>query len=91
MNVFQYSYDVGVMKITGRTRRMDLMMIDANIKKLSRLEFIYTCIANFVKRLSKESHDEIPEELRHYAVPNNYNQIFYYVNGSSHAEGCLAF
>lgn len=27
-----------VMKITGRTRRMDSMMIDANIKKLSRLE-----------------------------------------------------
>ena len=43
-----------VMKITGRTRRMDSMMIDSNIKKLSRLELIYTCIANLVKRLSKE-------------------------------------
>ena len=50
-----------VMKITGRTRRMDSMMIDANIKKLSRLELIYTCIANLVKRLSKESNIEIPD------------------------------
>ena len=31
-----------VMKITGRTRRMNFMMIDSNIKKLSRLELIYT-------------------------------------------------
>ena len=37
-----------VMKITGKTQRMNSMMIDANIKKLSRLKLIYTCIANFV-------------------------------------------
>lgn len=53
-----------VMKITGRTRRMDSMMIDANIKKLSRLELIYTCIASLVKRLSKEGSLEIPEGLK---------------------------
>lgn len=80
-----------VMKITGRTRRMDSMMIDANIKKLSRLELIYTCIANLVKRLSKESSIEIPEELRHYAAPNDYNQVFYYAKSSSYAEKCLTF
>lgn len=79
----------GVMKITGRTRRMDSMMIDANIKKLSRLELIYTCIANLVKRLTKESKIEIPEELKHYAVPNDYNQVFYYAKSSSYAEKCL--
>ena len=43
-----------VMKITGRTRRMDFMMIESNIKKLSRLELIYTCIANLASRLAKE-------------------------------------
>lgn len=78
-----------VMKITGRTRRMDSMMIDANIKKLSRLELIYTCIANLVKRLSKEGNLEIPEELKHYAVPNDFNQVFYYAKSSSYAEKCL--
>lgn len=78
-----------VMKITGRTRRMDSMMIDANIKKLSRLELIYTCIANLVKRLTKEGNVEIPEELRHYAAPNDFNQVFYYAKSSSYAEKCL--
>ena len=78
-----------IMKITGRTRRMDSMMIDANIKKLSRLELIYTCIANLLKRLSKEGSAEIPEELKHYAVPNDYNQVFYYAKSASYAEKCL--
>ena len=78
-----------VMKITGRTRRMDSMMIDSNIKKLSRLELIYTCIANLVKRISRESGIKIPEELSHYAVPNDYNQVFYYAKSSSYAEKCL--
>ena len=77
-----------VMKITGRTRRMDSMMIDANIKKLSRLELIYTCNANLVKRLSKEGI-EIPDALKHYALPNDFNQIFYYAKSSSYAEKCL--
>ncbi len=78
-----------VMNITGRTRRMDSMMIDANIKKLSRLELIYTCIANLVKRLSTEGGVEIPENLQHYVMPNDYNQVFYYAKSSSYAEKCL--
>ena len=78
-----------VMKITGRTRRMDSMMIDANIKKLSRLELIYTCVANLVKRLVKESSIDVPEELKHYAEPNDYNKVFYYAKSSSYAEKCI--
>ena len=78
-----------VMKITGRTRRMDSMMIESNIKKLSRLELIYTCIASLVKRLAKEGGVELPEELRHYATPNDFNQAFYYARSSTYAEKCL--
>ena len=78
-----------VMKITGKTRRMDSMMIDANIKKLSRLELIYTCIANLVKRILKDGDLEIPEELKHYAEPNDFNQVFYYAKSSDYAEKCL--
>ena len=78
-----------VMKITGRTRRMDSMMIDANIKKLSRLELIYTCIANLVKRITKETKISIPEEIKHYTMPNDFNQVFYYAKSSSFAERCL--
>lgn len=78
-----------VMKISGRTRRMDSMMIDANIKKLSRLELIYTCIAGLVIRLKKESVEGIPQGLLHYAEANDFNQIFYYAKNSDYAEKAL--
>lgn len=75
-----------VMKISGRTRRMDSMMIDANIKKLSRLELIYTCIADLVIRLKKESVEGIPDSLLHYAADNDFNRVFYYAKNSDYAE-----
>ncbi len=75
-----------VMKISGKTRRMDSMMIDANIKKLSRLELIYTCIADLVIRLKKESVEGIPESLLHYADDHDFNQVFYYAKNSDYAE-----
>ena len=78
-----------VMKISGRTRRMDSMMIDANIKKLSRLELVYTCIADLVIRLKKESVEGIPESLLHYAADHDFNQVFYYAKNSDYAEKCL--
>ncbi len=79
-----------VMKISGRTRRMDSMMIDANIKKLSRLELIYTCIADLVIRLKKESVEGIPESLLHYdAQENDFNRVFYYAKNSDYAEKCI--
>lgn len=77
-----------VMKISGRTRRMDSMMIDANIKKLSRLELIYSCIADLVIRLKKEAVEGIPEGLLHYAADNDFNQVFYYAKGSDYTEKC---
>lgn len=78
-----------VMKISGRTRRMDSMMIDANIKKLSRLELIYTCIADLVIRLKEESVEGIPESLFHYAAANDFNQVFYYAKNTDYAEKAL--
>ncbi|MCD8301236.1 MAG: transposase, partial [Clostridiales bacterium] len=37
------------MNISGQLKRMDSMMISSNIKKLSRMELIYTCISNLAK------------------------------------------
>ncbi len=34
-----------MMKIDGRIRRMDSLMVEANIRKLSRMELIYRCIS----------------------------------------------
>lgn len=37
-----------IMKLNGRIRRMDSMMIESNIRFLSRMELIYTCISKLV-------------------------------------------
>lgn len=77
------------MNISGRTRRMDSMMVDANIEKLSRLELVYPCVADLAIRLKRESVEGIPESLFHYAADNDFNQVFYYARNSDNAEKCL--
>lgn len=67
-----------VMKLNGHIRRMDSMMIESNIRFLSRMELIYTCISRLVLHIKKEAPEKIPEELAHYADPNDYNRIFYH-------------
>ena len=65
-------------KLNGRIRRMDSLMIESNIRFLSRMELIYTCISKLVVYLTKKQPDIIPEQLKHYADPNDYNRIFYH-------------
>lgn len=67
-----------IMKLNGRIRRMDSMMIESNIRFLSRMELIYTCISKLVILLTKDHPDWVVESLKHYANPNNYNRIFYH-------------
>lgn len=54
------------------------MMIESNIRFLSRMELIYTCISKLVVFLSKNHPDKVAESLKHYADPNDYNRIFYH-------------
>lgn len=67
-----------LMNLNGRIRRMDSMMIESNIRFLSRMELIYTCISKLVMYLSKNKQVVVPESLKHYADPNDYNRIFYH-------------
>lgn len=67
-----------IMGISGKVRRMDSMMIEANIRKLSRMELIYTCISKLVSYLLKQDKNSIPEELKHYADPNDFNKVIYH-------------
>lgn len=46
-------------------------------KTLSRMELIYTFISKLVVYLTKKQPDMVPEPLKHYADPNDYNRIFY--------------
>lgn len=68
----------GIMKLNGRIRRMDSMMIESNIRFLSRMELIYTCISKLVVFFTEKHPDRVAESLKHYADPNDYNCIFYH-------------
>lgn len=75
-----------MMDISPRIKRMDSMMIAANIRKLSRAELLYTCVAKLVIYLHKNSRDELIKGFEHYYDPNDYNKTFYYNNGSGMEE-----
>lgn len=66
------------MNLNERIRRVDSLMIESNIRFLSRMELIYTCISKLVVYFIKKSPDIISEQLKHYANPNDYNRIFYH-------------
>ncbi|MDO4515368.1 MAG: transposase [Lachnospiraceae bacterium] len=58
--------------------RMDSLMIESNIRRLSRLELIYTCAALAVKEAAGSF--EIPQDLLHYLDKSDYNDSFYHSN-----------
>ena len=53
-------------------------MIESNIRFLSRMELIYTCISKLVVFLQKSGLKKLEESLEHYADLNDYNKIFYH-------------
>lgn len=66
-----------LMGISDHVRRMDSMMVEANIRTLSRTELIYRCNAAMAIRINKEYPGKITEELSHYLDPNDFNRLFY--------------
>ena len=66
-----------LMKIDRSLRRMDSMMIESNIKRMSRLELLYTCVSRMVKLLHK-NNVEVPENLRHYLDKDDENLVIYH-------------
>ena len=66
-----------IMKIDRSLRRMDSMMISANIKRMSRLELLYHCTAKMVLYLQK-AQEQIPEELHHYLDKEDENLTLYH-------------
>ena len=71
-----------MMDLNPRIKRMDSMMIAANIRKLSRTELLYTCVAKLAVYFHKNNPDVLPEDFGHYCDPNDYNRTFYYNNDS---------
>lgn len=64
-----------LMKLNTGMRRMDSLMVASNIKKISRLELLYTCVANLSRLMKKMEDAALPEGLAHYTEDDDHNSI----------------
>lgn len=65
------------MKISGQIQRMDSLMVASNIKRLTRMELLYTCLSDFIVYLHKQNDDDKLKGLEHYYDPADYNKVIY--------------
>lgn len=73
-----------LMKINTSLKRMDSFMVASNIKILSRIELLYTCIADMISYLHKNNFEAvIGDELKHYYAADDYNKVIYHSDESS--------
>jgi len=63
-----------LLKIDGKTIRMDSLMISSSCKKLSRLEIIYSTVSRFIKVIDKNT---LPERFKPYLEEGHYNDTIY--------------
>lgn len=75
-----------MMNIDGTLRRMDSMMVASNIRKLSRLELLYTCLANMVRELNESASTNLPDELQHYCNNDDRNLVIYHNKSDDTAD-----
>ena len=54
-----------LMGINSHIKRMDSLMIEANIRKLSRIELLYSCVARLAKRIEKKEGTSFCCGVRH--------------------------
>lgn len=67
-----------MMGIDKRICRMDSLMIESNIRRLSCMELLYTCIAKLISYLHKNGHDDLIGHMAHYYDPNDFNHVIYH-------------
>lgn len=67
-----------IMNINGRIKRMDSFMVASGIRKLGRMELLYTCVSDLVSFLHRVGMDEYLAGLEHYYDPNDYNRVIYH-------------
>ncbi|HOF03711.1 MAG TPA: transposase [Atribacterota bacterium] len=63
-----------LLKIDGKTLRMDSLMISSSCRKLSRLEMIYSTVARFLRVLDQNT---LPERFQPYLEENHYQDTIY--------------
>lgn len=67
------------LNLNSNLKRMDSLMIASNCKRMSRLELVYTVVANAVKLLDRLGENElIPTDMVHYLDSDDHNDVIYY-------------
>ena len=69
---------VTYMGINSSLKRMDSMMVSSSCKKMSRLEILYTCVANMVKVVNKNKEEQLLRNMEHYLKDEDRNQTIYH-------------
>jgi len=64
-----------LLKIEGKTVRMDSLMISSSCRKLSRLEIIYSTVSRLIKVINKNT--TLPEYFKPYLDESHYNDTIY--------------
>jgi hypothetical protein len=72
---------VEYLNVNPSMKRMDSLMVSSSCKKMSRLEILYTCMANMVKALHKSGDKQLPTELMHYLKEEDRNEMIYHHKG----------
>jgi len=67
-----------LLKLDGSLRRMDSVMVSSSCKKMSRLEVLYTCVANMVKAIRRTGEYEWIKGYDKYAEETHKNEMIYY-------------
>lgn len=67
-----------MMKLNTGMRRMDSLMVASNIKKMGRLELLYTCVSNLARLMKNLNDSALPEGLLHYTDDDDHNKVLYH-------------
>ena len=67
-----------LMELDGRIRRMDSLMVEANIRKLSRMELLYRCVSKMVIYLDKNGMKDRIFPMGHYCEADDFNRFIYH-------------
>ena len=78
-----------MMKLNSGIRRMDSLMVASNIKKMSRLELLYTCVSKLAILMKKKEDQLLPESLLHYTEDDDHNKVLYH-NRSEETESKIS-
>ena len=67
-----------MMKLNPRIKRMDSLMIEANIKNMSRIELLYACAAHLARRIHRDRKEIDLGKLGHYCDSDDRNLVIYH-------------